>query len=178
MAENTTAARPYAHAVFELAQGSGDLQGWSDQLAFLTAVVRDPTMRAVLDSPTATRKELGDLVIKVAEEQIEDQGRNLVRLLADNGKLPLLPDIAELYEDYRASAEGKIQAELVAARQVNKTQRAALVEALERRLGREVELTVRQDKSLIGGAIIYAGNLVIDGSLRGRLQELAGTVSR
>jgi len=107
-----------------------------------------------------------------------DKGRRFLRVVADNGRLALLPEIAQLYAAQRAEAERKVQAEVVSAFPLDDAQRQALVEALKRRLGREVSLDVRVDESLIGGAIVRAGDLVIDGSVTGQLERLAHTLMR
>jgi F-type H+-transporting ATPase subunit delta len=178
MSELTTLARPYAKAVFEVAQAAGDLAGWSDQLGFMAAVAHDPAIRAFLDNPKLTREAAAQTFIQVCEGHIDDQGRNLIRMLADNGRLILLPGIAALYEVLRAGAEGKVEARVVSARPVSDEQKAAITAALRKRLGREVELVCEVDVDLIGGAVIRAGDLVIDGSLRGRLEKLAASLSR
>jgi F-type H+-transporting ATPase subunit delta len=178
MSEITTAARPYARAAFEVAKEKGTLQVWSDQLAFMAAVANDPQMRAVLDSPALTRSQRADLMISVCGDHIDDQAKNLVKLLAENGRLAVLPEIAALYEVMRAEAEGSVDAEVISAQDVSDAQLAKIAEALKGRLGREVKLTTRIDDSLIGGAIVRAGDLVIDGSIRGRLAKLAAALSR
>jgi F-type H+-transporting ATPase subunit delta len=178
MSELTTLARPYAKAVFEVAQAAGDLARWSDQLGFMAAVAHDPAVRVVLDSPRLTREAAAQTFIQVCEGHIDDQGRNLVRLLADNGRLTLLPEVAALYEVLRAGAEGKVEAHVVSARPVSEKQKAGIATALKKRLGREVELVCEVDENLIGGAVIRAGDLVIDGSLRGRLEKMAASLSR
>jgi F-type H+-transporting ATPase subunit delta len=178
MSEITTAARPYARAAFEVAKDHDALQVWTDQLAFLAAVAHDPQMRAVLDSPALTRDQRAELMIGVCGDRIDDQAKNLIKLLAENGRLVILPEIAALYEVMRAEAEGSVEAEVVSAQDVSDAQLAKIAEALKGRLGREVKLTTRIDDSLIGGAIIRAGDLVIDGSIRGRLAKLTGALSR
>lgn len=178
MSEITTAARPYARAVFELAKAKGQYEAWSEQVAFMAAVAHDPTMHALLDSPKLTREKRAELFIQVCGEHIDEQGQNLVKLMAENDRLTVLPEVAALYEFYRAEAEGTIKAEVIAAQAVSDAQQAAITKALKARLGREVTLEVKVDESLIGGAVIRAGDLVIDGSIRERLDKLAGTLSR
>lgn len=178
MSELTTLARPYAKAVFEVAQAAGDMAGWSDRLGFMAAVAHDPAMRAYLDNPRLTRDAAAQGFLSVCEGRIDDPGTNLVRLLADNGRLMLLPEIAALYEVMRAGAEGKVGAQVVSARPVSEEQQAHIAAALKKRLGREIELVCEIDEGLIGGAVIRAGDLVIDGSMRGRLERLAARLSR
>jgi F-type H+-transporting ATPase subunit delta len=173
MSELTTLARPYANAAFELARDQGEFDKWSQMLAFMAAVVHDSTMRAVLDSPRLDEEQAAQLLISVCEERIDDQGRNFIRLLAENRRLSLLSEIAALYESLRREAEGKIDAEVISAQDIDESQLGAIARALKKRLGREVHLSARTDQSLLGGAIIRAGDLVIDGSIRGRLEQLS-----
>jgi F-type H+-transporting ATPase subunit delta len=178
MAELTTIARPYASAAFELAKEQKQFDRWSEMLAFMAPVAHDGTMRAVLDSPRLTEEQAAELFISVCEERIDDQGRNFVMLLAKNGRLGLLPEITALFEFMRREAEGKIDAEVVSAQEISKAQIEAIAKALKARLGREVNLTTRTDENLLGGAVIHAGDLVIDGSIRGGLNRLSTALTR
>ncbi len=177
MSELSTVARPYASAAFELAKEQKDFDRWSKMLAFMAAVAHDGEMRRVLDSPRLSEEQAAEMFTAVCEEQIDDDGRNFVRLLAENRRLPLLPEITALYEFMRREAEGKIDAEVVSAQELDKTKLDAIAKALKVRLGREVNLTARTDEALLGGAIIRAGDLVIDGSIRGRLNKLSTALS-
>ncbi len=176
MSEITTTARPYAKAVFEMAQAKGDYERWSNQLAFLAAVAEDDAMAERLDNPRLTRESLAELVCAIGEGQLDEDGRNLVRLLAENRRLRLLPAIAPLYEELRNEAEGTIGARVTAAQPVSDAQQKAIADALKKRLGRDVELECDVDEALIGGAVIRAGDQVIDGSVTGRLQQMASTL--
>lgn len=178
MSELTTAARPYAKAAFQVARDAGALARWSGQLAFMATIASDGRMRAFLDNPRNNRKTVVDAFISVCKGKVDDQGANFIRLLADNGRLSLLPEISRLFEQLKAEAEAKIEARMTSAREVTREQRLAVSEALKKRLGREVDLVCEVDDSLIGGAIIRAGDLVIDGSVRGRLSRLASSLSR
>jgi F-type H+-transporting ATPase subunit delta len=177
MSELITLARPYASAAFELANEQKQYDHWSEMLAFMAAVAHDGTMRAVLDSPRLGEEQAAELFISVCAKRIDDQGRNFIRLLAENRRLTLLPEIAALFEFMRREAEGKIDAEVVSAKEISKEQIAAIAKALKARLGREVNLTARTDESLLGGAVIRAGDLVIDGSIRGSLNRLSTVLS-
>lgn len=174
----TTLARPYAHAVFELAQEQQDYDGWSDKLAFMAAVARNAEMRALLDSPRLSDEQAAEMFIAVCNEYADDAARNFIRLLAENGRLVLLGEIAALYEHFRAEAENTVEAQLVSAQEVSEAQQSSIAKALEKRLGRTVKLVCKVDASLIGGAVIRAGDLVIDGSLRGRLNKLSTALAR
>ena len=177
MSDLATAARPYARAAFEVAVDGGTQQQWTDMLAFMEVVAADPVMRALLDSPVLSRQQAAELFISVCAGQVSEQGANFIRLLAENARMPLLPEIAALYRQYRADAEGTIDAEVISASHVNEAQLASIAAALKQRLGKEVRLASRTDPSLIGGAVIRAGDLVIDGSVRGRLDKLSAALA-
>lgn len=176
MSELTTAARPYARAAFDIANAHGEQQKWSDMLAFMSAVAHDTTMNAVLDSPRLSQNQSAEMFISVCEEQIDQRGKNFIKLLAENDRIKLLPEITALYEHYRAEAEGTIDAEVISAQEVSESQLSKIAASLKTRLGKEVRLSSKIDTSLIGGAIIRAGDLVIDGSVSGRLEKLSTTL--
>ena len=178
MAETSSLARPYAQAVFELANESGDFDSWSDALAFMAALVRDESIEALISNPRVERDRLFKLFDDLCGDRVPEGGRNLLRLMSDNDRLAAMPDVAAQYEVMRAEAEGTIDAEVRSAKPISEEQQAQLSKALEKRLGRKVNLTVHEDDSLLGGAIIRAGDLVIDGSAKGRLEKLASTLQR
>jgi len=177
MAELTTIARPYAQAIFELAREQDRLAPWSQTLNLLAAIAVDPQLGALIDNPRLTESQLADLFVEIAGDALDDTGRNTVRLLAHNRRLTTLPEIARLYDQMRSEAEGAVQAELISAQPVSDAQARAVSEALKRRLGRDVQLESRVDETLLGGAVIRAGDLVIDGSVRGRLARLGSALS-
>jgi len=177
MAESQTVARPYAQAAFLFASGHNALKEWSDMLALLAAVAADPAMRELIDNPRVTEKQLSDLVIGIGGERLNEKCANFVRVLAENRRLALLPDITALFEIQRRAAEGRVQAELTTAYPATEAQQAQIIESLRRRLGREIELSCKTDAALLGGAIIRAGDLVIDGSVRGKLERLGTALS-
>jgi F-type H+-transporting ATPase subunit delta len=178
MAETITVARPYAQAAFNYATEQQSLREWSDMLALLATVAADPDMARLIDSPHLTEKQLADLIIDVCSDRLTDKGTNFVRVLSANRRLELLPDIAALFEIQRQEAEGTIRAELVSAYPATDEQQARISESLRRRLGKDIELSCSTDAGLLGGAIIRAGDLVIDGSVRGKLQRLGSALSR
>lgn len=173
MAENITIARPYAQAVFSTAQEQGDLVGWSAMLQFAAAVVSDPDMAALIDSPRFDKSQVAGILIDVCGDKLNDTGKNMIRVLAENDRLEVLPEVAELYEAQRAAVEGTIVAEVISATALNDAQQKSIAEALKKRLGRDVTLDCKTDESLLGGAIIRAGDVVIDGSVVGKLEKLA-----
>ncbi len=172
-AEKTTVARPYAEAIFACARDSGKLDVWLDMLAFLNAVARDPMMLGLIDNPKIGRTRLTELLLEVCGGRLNEEGQNLVRLLVENRRLEVLPEIATLYEGLKNEAEGAIDVHIIAAYAVNVTQQKQLGAALKARLGRDVRITTEKDPTLLGGALIRAGDLVIDGSVKGRIRQLA-----
>ncbi|MDX1605662.1 MAG: F0F1 ATP synthase subunit delta [Candidatus Competibacterales bacterium] len=177
MADLTTIARPYARAIFDLAGKSGDERArWSEMLTLLATVADHPQLQELLANPSLDRERKAGLMLDICGEYLSQAGANLVRLLADNNRLPALPAIASVYEALRAEAEKTVEAELIAAFEVSDTQREQLAKALSERLEREVVLDCKVDESLLGGAVIRAGDLVIDGSARGRLEQLAASL--
>lgn len=177
MADFTTAARPYAKAVFELAQEKNQFDAWSGRLAFWSAVVTNPEMSERLDAPGLTHQDKAGLIETVAGDEMDADSRNYVRLLSENNRLALLPDIHALYEELRAEAEGEIEATVTTAFELTDDQSERISAALSKRLERKVKLVSVIDKDLIGGAVIRAGDLVIDGSLKGRIENMQRAVT-
>ena len=176
MAENLTLARPYARAVFELASEKRAFDRWSKALSVLAALSADAGVQAMFASPKAApavRAEVLTELCAKAGEKLEQDGRNLVQLLAENRRLNLIPEIAAEYERLRAEAENILEVELVAAMPVAAAEQKLISEALHKKLGRKITLKYVEDKTLIGGAVLRAGDLVIDGSVRERLSRLA-----
>jgi len=179
MAELTTIARPYARAAFEIAQNEeGGLQRWSDMLQFITTVVNDETVQAILSSPDHDSDYKAGVLLQISTDQLSQSGSNFIKLLAENHRLNVLPDIAEVYEQLRAEVEKTVEAEVTSAFELTEPQRQQLSTALSQRLQREVVLNCSVDSSLLGGAIIRAGDLVIDGSAQGRLAKLGARLSQ
>lgn len=177
MAEKQTLARPYAEAVFELAQARGALKPWSEMLAFVTTVAADENMQRLAADPRVDRARFRELFLEVCGKNLDDVGANFVRLLVENRRLNLLPEIVAQYETLKAEAEARVEATVTSAFALEPEQMKSLSEALKRKLGREVNLTAQVDKTLMGGIVIRAGDLVIDGSVRGRLADLATHMS-
>lgn len=172
MAEIYTLARPYAEAVFELAQASDEVDRWSQGLQALAAVTSNEDVSALMSNPEVADGRLADAIIDVGADDLHDQARNLVRVLAANGRLVLAPAIFELYEARRAELENRVDVDVRSASPFSDAQKTALSEALEKRLSRQVRLQFAQDDSVIGGAVIRAGDLVIDGSLSSQLERM------
>lgn len=177
MAEFTTIARPYAQAVFKLAQQQNALPAWSDMLGLAAVMAADPGMRRLLDNPRMLPAQLAELFIDIGGERLNDDGRNLVRLLAERRRLAVLPEIYALYQQFKNEAEGAIKAQLITAFPATDAQKQTIAAALKQRFGRDVQMEYITDPSLMGGAIVRAGDLVIDGSVRGKLTRLGTALS-
>ena len=178
MSTFTTAARPYANAVYDLAQETGALDSWSDALANLSAVVSDAQMSKLLDDPGLGKNQKGELVIQVLADKLNEQQQNIVKLMAENGRLKLMPDVLEQFEVARAKAENKIEAEVISAFELSAEQTNTLVKTLKNKLGCDITLTTSIDESLIGGVIIKAGDTIIDASMKSQLDSLALSLGR
>lgn len=178
MLENSTIARPYATAVFELAQEAGQVEEWSGLLDLLSLLVSDATMRGLITNPKVSRTQLQDLVFEVCGDGLSDQGRNLVKVMVQGDRLQYAPDIKSQYEQMRVAAEGKVEVEVMTAYTLDSRQRDSIVETISARLGKEVNIRTLVDDSLIGGAVIRAGDSIIDASLRGHLTELRNELLR
>jgi len=172
MAEFTTIARPYAQAAFKLAQQKQALPAWSEMLGLAAVVAADAGMRKLLDNPRITPAQLAELFIDVCGDRLNEDGRNLIRLLAERRRLVVLPEIFGLYEQFKNEAEGAIQAQLITAFPATDAQKQTIAAALKQRFGRDVQLEYVTDPTLMGGAVVRAGDLVIDGSVRGKLTRL------
>jgi len=173
MADKSTIARPYAKAAFEEARDHERLGPWSQALRTAAAVTRDSRVEQLLGNPRVTPDELAALVIEIAGAELDEPGRNFVRTLAANRRLALLPEISARFDELKSEAEGIVDVTVTSAAPLDDSQRGKLAAALERRLGRSVRLQCATDPALIGGAVLRAGDLVIDGSLRGRLERIA-----
>ena len=176
MTETASLARPYVRAVFEVASADDELAAWSERLALLEAVARDPRIAGLDGHPRVDRDELARLVIDVCGERLNAKGRNLVRLLARNRRLSALAEIVAQYEALRAAAQNRVEAVLETAGAIDDARRERIAEALKDRLGCEVRLDCRINPEILGGAVIRAGDRVYDDSIRSRLQKMAAAL--
>ena len=177
MAETGELARPYAVAAFKQADEEGRLGEWAEMLELLGAVARDATVSGLIANPRVDRARLVELFIEVCGDRLSDTGRNFVKVVGEYGRFALLPDISERFTEERAAREGRNQVHVTSAFKLSKAQRANIAAAMEKRLGTKVTLDCAVDDSLIGGVVIRAGDLVIDASLRGRLEQLSQTLA-
>jgi F-type H+-transporting ATPase subunit delta len=173
MADRLTVARPYARAAFAQAKADGRLAAWSTALGRAAAAVSDSRVRSLFGSPKTSSAQLADLVAGIAGGELDDKARNLIRLVAENKRLAFLPEIAQVFEALKADSERVIDVSITSAAPMGEGEQAKLVAALEKRFDRKVRVQSGVDASLIGGAVVRAGDLTIDGSVRARLARLA-----
>ena len=169
-----TLARPYARAAFAIAREGNALPAWSDALAFAARVAADPSVAALLGNPGLTQ---ADAVNLLGPDAADEGFSNFLGLLFENRRLSLLPEIAGLYDELRSEAERVVKAKVTSAVILPLVEMGKIEDALRRRFGRDVEIETAIDESLIGGAIIAAGDVVIDGSLKGQLGRLRSALS-
>lgn len=178
MAENSTIARPYAQAAFDIAQGASSLPAWSDMIALAAMVAADTRMAEAIDSPHVKDEDVVTLFLEVCGDKLNAEGQNFIRVLAENKRLDILADIAITFEQLRADAEGTMDAEVISAFPLSDAQQQNIIASLKKRLGRDISLTTRVDDTLIGGAIIRAGDMVIDGTVSRHLDDLTHSLMR
>lgn len=180
MAEKATIARPYARAAFDYAREKGNFADWSKMLAVGAAVAGDAQVEPLLGNPKVLPAQLVDVIAGVAQKSgvaVDAPGRNFFSILAQNRRLALLPEIASQFETLRSEIENTIDVEVVSALPIAAEQRDALTLALTARFKRQVRLRESIDESLVGGALVRAGDLVIDGTLKGRLERLQAKIA-
>ena len=173
MAEISTVARPYAQAIFDLAKAGGALAAWSEKLEYAAGVSMVDEVGELISSPHLTKDQIAETFIAACGDLLDDQGENLIKVLMDNHRLSLLPEIAAQYEYLRAEEESTLTATVSSAFELNDSQKTNLTSALKKRFDREIELECSIDQALLGGMIIRAGDVVIDGSALGKLNKLA-----
>jgi len=176
MSNLATLARPYAKAAFALASDRQALGRWEAMLTLASTIAVDKAMAALLDSPEVSSAQAAKVIAETGGGDFDEPFRGFLGVLADYGRLPLLPEITQLYRRLRAEAEKRLQVRVVSAVPLDETQAGRMREALARRFECEIELENEIDERVIGGAVIYAGDEVIDGSLRGRLQRLSSSL--
>ncbi len=171
--EATTIARPYAEAVFAHADESGKLDIWQEMLTFLASVVEDESLAQTVSNPLIELDDLTELLLEIGGGRINEEGANLVRLLVQNRRLSVVPEIKVLFEALKADKEKLLTVHVTTAYVLKPAQEKLIAEALKAKLGRDITITSEKDTDLIGGIHIRAGDMVIDGSVRGQLQQLA-----
>lgn len=172
MAESTTIARPYAEAVFRLADQGGALKAWSDMLASMAQVAGNPDVRVAISDPKLTAAQVTELFISLCRG-ISEEGRNLVKLLVENRRLAVLPEVHALFEALKNQREGVLEAQIYSAYPLDDAQKAKLVADLEAKFKQRINVEVAVDPELIGGVKAVIGDQVIDASVRGKLAAMA-----
>lgn len=176
MSKNRTFARPYAKAVFELAQSEGAFPKWSEMLENAAMIASDKQFHSLAKNPRFSLQELIGLFDSIGQKIYSDEMKNFIRILGKFKRLSLLPEIALLYEEMRAVAERVVNVELISAQPLDDKLRERFIQVLMKRMSCNIALECQVDKGILGGAIIRAGDLVIDGSIRGRLAKLSDAV--
>ncbi len=173
MSQAITTARPYAQAAFEEAQKLSDLKGWSEVLQTLAEAVTFPEIHTLINSPRVAKAQLVTLLGDVLKGQLKPQQLNFVKILAENNRLEVLPEIAAIFEMLKAEAEKSVDVVVDSAFELSAAQQDKIASSLKKRFGREIKLTCKINKQLLGGVVIRAGDKVIDGSATTRLSEMA-----
>ena len=177
MAESITVARPYAQAAFDHARKLGNLKNWSDMLQTAAQAVVNAEVRAVITSPRVIRSQLEALMLALSGAKVNEPEGNFINLLVESQRLTLLPEISALFEALRADEEKSIDVVATSAFELNEAQKQKITTALKKRMGREIRLSTKIDRALLGGVIIRAGDKVIDGSARSQLSELTNALA-
>ncbi|GBU13039.1 F0F1 ATP synthase subunit delta [Enterobacterales bacterium] len=172
MSEFVTVARPYAKAAFDFAVEHQSLDRWQSMLAFTAEVTRNEQIEELLSGALAP-ETLSQTFIAVCGEKLDDAGQNLIKVMAENGRLRVLPEVLQQFIELRASLEAIAEVDVTSATPLSEAQQAKIAAAMEKRLSRKVKLNCKIDKSVLAGVIIRAGDMVIDGSVRSRLERLA-----
>ena len=178
MADNASIARPYAKAVFDLAQEANAFDAWSVALEQLSVISNDADFRTLVTDPRVDGSKVAELLTDLAKDSLPDGGANFINLLVQNDRLEALTDISQQYGELVAKANALVNAEVITAIALTDDQKSSLASALETRLGLKVKLAETVDPTLVGGAIIKAGDLVIDGSAKGRIEKLTTALMR
>ena len=177
MSTLATLARPYAKAAFELAQSQQSLAAWDDMLTLASEIATDDSMAGLIESPHVTNAQVVGIITDAAGDAFDKRFADYLSVLATNGRLPLLPEITTLYRAFREEAEKRLSVKVVSAVALDDHQAGRMREALAKRFECEIELNNEIDAGVIGGAVVYAGDQVIDGSLRGRLNKLSNSLA-
>jgi F-type H+-transporting ATPase subunit delta len=174
MSTLTTLARPYAKATFEVAHGRGQLGEWGAALDFAALVASDPRVRHLIGDPNVANESLAELFVS---DKAADGFSGLLDLLIQNDRLTVLPEIARLYAELKDEAERTLKVTVRSAEALDDAYTQRLTEALGKRFGKTIALTCEVDAEMLGGAVIQAGDVVIDGSLKGKIARLAESLT-
>lgn len=177
MAELTTLARPYARAAFQYALDAGELAAWAEQLATLAVVSQHQNVVKVITSPGLSVEEKTQVLADLFGDELSAPVRRYLSLLTHNNRLALLPEIYRLFGELKAAQEKTVNVELTTALPLDEATQQQLAKSLTSKLARKVNLQAKVDQRLLAGVVVKAGDLVIDGSVRGRLDKLAQAIN-
>lgn len=172
MSAYITLARPYAKAIFNQAKSANKVQQWSQWLEYLEVLITDSEMDAFIRSPKSSKGQVTDLLVDIAGDNIDDEARNLIKLLTMNKRLAIVTDIRALYEQYRADDEGSVNVQVTVAYPLEDNERNTIISALQATLDKKIQIDTTVDPSIIGGIVVRAGDHTIDGSVLGNLKRL------
>lgn len=175
MSELTTIARPYAKAAFDFAIEHQSIEKWTSMLNFTANLTAQPELQLLLSGMNSA-STISDMIIAICGEQLDQYGQNLIRLMAENNRLTLLPTVFQLFLSYVAEHQAIKDVKVISAQPLTAAQQQKIAQAMEHKLAAKVKLDCSVDNSLIAGAIIRVDDIVIDGSSRGQLQRLANTL--
>ena len=171
MAELATVARPYAEALFRVAQ-SGDMAAWSGLVSELAAIGANPDVQAFARNPNVSEAQVADAFASLVQSPVSAEAKNFIAMLIENGRIGLLPEIGEQFHVLKNAQEGAADASISSAFEISGAQVAHLVSILEKKFGRKLNPTVTVDSSLIGGVRVVVGDEVLDTSVRAKLQQM------
>lgn len=177
MAELSTVARPYTKAAFASALEQKSLDQWSEMLALAAQASKDEQVAKLLSNPALNAEQKAGVMLDVCADKLSEQGQNFIKVLAENKRLPVLPEISVLFDRMKAEQQKSVDVHVTSAFALTDEQQTKLAQALGAKLDREVNITSSEDQSLIGGLVVRTDDLVIDGSVRGKLQKLAEALS-
>ena len=172
MAELTTIARPYATAAFNFAIEQKAVAEWQQMLVFAAEVANNESVQDLLTGSMAA-EQLADVFIKVCGDELNTNGQNFIKVLAENKRLSALPEIASLYAELKADYDKEVDVDVTSATELSDAQQGKISASLEQRLARKVKLNCNVDPALVAGVVIKAGDTVIDGSVKSKLNRLA-----
>ncbi len=173
MAEALTVARPYADAVYKLAVANNALHEWSRMLEYAAEMAEQEYIKTLIGNPIVSAKQLGELLLEIGKNNFNEDGRNLLRVLVENGRIDILPQISQLFEHLKAQHEGVLEAKIVSAFAINDRQLKKLISDLEQKFKSKIDAKVSVDPELIGGVKVEIGDEVLDTSVRAKLESMA-----
>ncbi|SFK13806.1 ATP synthase F1 subcomplex delta subunit [Nitrosomonas aestuarii] len=176
MAEAVTVARPYAEAVFKLAVAKNTLKEWSDMLLNAAEIAQNDQIKALVGNPVVSTKQLGELLLEIGNNKLNQEGRNFLMVLAENNRISVLPQISQLFEHLKAQHNNVLEANIVSAFDMKDAQLRKLITNLENKFKRKIVAKVQVNPELIGGVIVEIGDEIFDASIRGKLEAMANAL--